>query len=226
MARQLYQRDSAAFHLNATRRHIRLARQQKGAEGFADAIQPFFLDLQEKQKLTVQANQQREDTYDDIMYADQALDDAIRTTYETCKQYDRNHPGEALVLKIFPNGTFSEIVNMPYAEEPLAADRIAVSIENLGEKHPVYSLVADLRAKIAGVNATLEAYKQNLTHLTHAQVAEEASKASLRQQYEFNYLDARKQLGTTYAERIFPQLSVRSKTTTEEEAATATSATK
>jgi hypothetical protein len=205
--RKIYQRDSAAFHLKATRRHMRLARKQKGAEKFADSINPFYQKLIEMQQLTLSADEKREDAYDDILHADSALDDVIRTTFENCKQHGRNNPGEPVLLKLFPDGTFSNIINMPYAEEPKEAERIAATIESLGQSHPIYPFAKEIRAKISAVNNAIDTYKLTLTSLTRAEVEEETAKASLRQQYEFNYLDSRKELGALLAERIFPSLS-------------------
>ena len=219
MARLIYKRDSTAFHLKAVRRHIRLARKIKGAEKFADLIAPFQQGLIEKNRVTTLADEKREDTYDDVISADLSLDDAVRTTYENGKQYDRSHPGEQVLLKLFPNGTFSDIISMPYAEEPMAAERIAASITLLGDTHPLFPMAEEIRNRIAGVNAALEAYKLVVTELTQAEVEEEAAKADVRKQYEFNYLDSRKELGVTYAERIFPVLGNRSKGNTTEEPA-------
>lgn len=211
MARQLYQRDSTAFHLKASRRHIRLARKQKGAEKFADRIIPAQQKLIEKHNKTILADEKREDSYDDIMHADSRLDDSIRTTSENCDQYDRDHPGESVKLKLFPTGRFTDITELKYSEEPAEAERLAASIEILGNEHPLFPMVAELRSKIAEVNAAIEAYKAAITELTHAEVEEEAAKAELRQQYEFNYLDGRKELGAKYVERIFPVLTTHSK---------------
>jgi hypothetical protein len=83
----------------------------------------------------------------------------------------------------------------------------------LGKDHSLFPLVTLLRTDIAGVNTALDAYKMAVTDLTHAQVEEETAKANLRQQYEFNYLDGRKELGVKLVERIFPVLVVREKDT-------------
>lgn len=211
--RRIYQRDSTSVHLGAVRRFISLARKQKGTEKFIQSILPKQQKLLEKHQLCTVANEQREDAYDDILYADRDLDDTIRTTFEKCKQHDRENVSDQVLLKIFPDGTFSEIVNMPYAKEPEAAERIAATIETLGETHPLYPMAATLRVNITNVNKAIEAYKKAVTELTRTEVEEETAKAELRQQYEFNYLDARKELGLTFADRIFPALTSRTKDT-------------
>jgi hypothetical protein len=96
---------------------------------------------------------------------------------------------------------------MSYAKEPGEAERIVATIDTLGNSHPLYPLAAQLRTDIAGVNTAIEAYKKAVSELTVAEAGEEAAKAELRQQYEFNYLDARKELGAIIAERIFPILT-------------------
>lgn len=207
MARRIYQRESTNFHLKAARRHIRLAKKQKGAEKFALQIQPFQLALISKHETTLRSLEKREDAYDDIQLADNQLDDCIRTTYETIRQYDRNNMAQGILLKVFSQGTFSEVVNMHYTQEPAEAERIATLIESLGTTHPLFALVAPLREAIAAVNSAIATYKESITALVHVQVEEEIAKAELRQQYEYNYLDARRELGVKQAENIFPSFS-------------------
>jgi hypothetical protein len=211
MARLLYPSDSTAFLLKVLRRFIRLARKQKGAEFLAQQMAPCQQSLIEKQAATQLVDEKREDVYDDILITDSDLDEAIRTTFESCAQYDRKNPGGQLVTMAFPNGTYSDIIRMPYAEEPKEAERIAASLEKLGDKHSIYPHVTEIRAKIAAVNAALDAYKQVITELTRAEVDEETAKAEVRKQYEFAYLDARKKLGKRYAERVFPAISAKTK---------------
>ena len=115
MARRIYQSDSTNLHLKAVRRHIRLANKQKGAEKFATRILPYQTALTEKHQNSLLADEKREDAYDDIQLADKILDDDVRTAFESCEQYDRKNPGANIKLKVFPKGTFSDIVNMPYA---------------------------------------------------------------------------------------------------------------
>lgn len=209
----LYQRDSTDLHLKATRRFSRLARKLKGASTLAEGIVPFHQKLIDRHKQTLLADERREDAYDDILYADQILDDTIRTVFDNAKLFERNNPGQQVIVKIFPNGTFSEIVNMPYADEPAAAERIAASIDMLGNQHVLFPLAAELRSKIADVNNAMAEYKNVITELTRAEVEEETAKADLRKQYEFTYLDGRKILGAKLVERIFPVLTNRTKST-------------
>ena len=48
MAQLLYERHSTNVHLNFVKRHIRLARQFKGAEELVTAIEPFYNELAAK----------------------------------------------------------------------------------------------------------------------------------------------------------------------------------
>ncbi len=190
-----------------------MARKQKGTEKFVENTTPKQQNLIEKHQLTTTAIEQREDAYDDIQYADHDLDDTIRTLFENCEQHDRNYANNPVLKKLFPKGTFSDIIRMPYAKEPAEAERIAATIDTLGNTHPLYPMAAALRTNIAGVNTAIDAYKKAITDLTRAEVNEEIAKAELRQQYEFNYLDARKEFGIEFAERIFPVLASRAKDT-------------
>lgn len=53
----------------------------------------------------------------------------------------------------------------------------------------------------------IKAYEESIKQLKTTQAEEDIAKATLRRQYEINYLDARKQLGKTLAERLFPKLN-------------------
>ena len=48
MAQFLYERHSTNVHLNIVKRHIRLARQIKGAEDLVTAIEPLYNELAAK----------------------------------------------------------------------------------------------------------------------------------------------------------------------------------
>lgn len=206
MARQLYPRDSAAFMLNAIRRHQRLCRKNPSGAVFIQAIQPAATTLEQRVNLLVQAALARQDAYDDVLLADSDLDNAIRNVFDACKTYERQHTGEALVNKIFSNGGYSDIVRMPYAEEPNAADTIALKIENLVNNHPVYAMAATIRQAANAVRKAIELHKETIRKEKAAEAELEIAKADTIRAYEVNYLDARRKLGSTNADRLFPAL--------------------
>ena len=206
MARQLYPYDSAAFMLNSIRRHLRLCRKTPTGAGFAQAIQTTATNLEQKKNLLEQARQARQDGYDDVLLADNDLDNTIRNAFDACKTYERQHAGEALVSKIFGTGGYSGIVRMSYADEPNAADSIAVKIENLVNNHPIYAMAATLRQAADAVRKAIELHKDAIRKEKLAEAELEIAKADTIRAYEVNYLDARLKLGSSNADRLFPTL--------------------
>ncbi len=207
MAKMLSDRESTDRHLDSTRRHIRLCKQVKGAEQLAANIEPAYRDLLQKQAATRAKLEAREDAHDDAILRDADLDDAVRTTFERVKQFDRENPGAQVLLKIFPQGRFSDITRAERAKEPDVVEEVATRLASLGEKHPLNAIAVDLRAKVETARASNAAFLEAIRNQKLAEAEEEIAQANLRRQYEFNYLDARKTLGRAMAERLFPHFS-------------------
>jgi hypothetical protein len=100
---------------------------------------------------------------------------------------------------------------MPYTDEPNEAEKIAVRIEGFGNSHTLYPLAAALREKIAIVRERIETYNVAIRAGKSLEAELEIAKEALIRQYEYNYLDARRTLGTVSAEKLFPLLSSRAK---------------
>jgi hypothetical protein len=209
MARLLYRHDSVALHKRLVRRHIRLCGQIQGGAPYAQAIQPKLDNLIQKEQVLAVADETYENTYDDLILKDAELDNGVRTLFERSKQYDRDNGGRISVL-LFPDLTFSDIVNMPYSEEPKKVQSLIQKLETLGQGHELYPLISFLQQRVDAVNAALEARKQAAETIRRCQVDEELAKNDLRTQYEANYLDARKSLGRQIAESLFPKGTPRS----------------
>jgi hypothetical protein len=120
MARLLYKQDSTALHIRLTRRHIRLCGQVNGGAPYVQAIQPELDNLSQKLQALSAAEEISENSYDDLVLKDSYLDDAVRTLFERTRQYDRENRS-GVSVRLFPDLTFSDIVNMPYSEEPKGA---------------------------------------------------------------------------------------------------------
>jgi hypothetical protein len=211
MAQLLYQRDSAQKHVSATRRHLRLCKQVKPAQALVKQITPAYELVIEKDQALQEAKVIREDRYDDMLLADNLLDDSMRNLFRRCEEYDRSHLGEMVLLKIFPDGKFSQIVNMNREEEPAMVEKLAMRLENLGEKHPLYTFATELRQKVEGARKAIRAYQESVQVLKMAETECEMACATLRRRYEGNYLDARKLMGKALAEQLFPSFTVKGK---------------
>lgn len=149
----------------------------------------------------------REDRYDDLLIADTQLDDQVRLVFRRCEEHDRAMPTEAVMPRIFPEGKFGHIVNMNLREEPDTVMNIVLRLENLGKDHTLYPLAKNLRTQITASRKAIKAYEEMMSQVKISQAEEEIGRATLRRQYENNYLEARKQLGKIRAERLFPKLN-------------------
>ncbi len=207
MAQLLYSRDSSQRHMSATRRHLRLCKQVKNTQALVKQITPAFDLLSEKEQAFQEKQILREDRYDDMLLADTQLDDSVRNLFGRCQEHERAHLGENTLLQIFPEGTFSQIVNMNREKEPAEVEKIAIRLENLGDKHPLYVFAAELRQKVEGARKAIRAYRESVQVVKVAETECEMARADLRRQYENNYLDARKLMGKTVAERLFPKIN-------------------
>ena len=210
MAQLLYERDATRKHLGATRRHMRLCRQFNGTQFLVDQVQLPYNVLKEKHAATLRQQEQREDRYDDLLIADNQLDDQVRLVFRRCEEHDRATPTDAVMHRIFPEGKFGHIVNMNLQEEPDTVERLAMRLEDL--EHTLYSLAKELRTQVAASRKAIRAYEEMIKQVKMGEADEEIAQATLRRQYENNYLDARKQLGKMRAERLFPKFNSSNRT--------------
>jgi hypothetical protein len=206
MARLLYNQDSTALYKRLIRRHIRLCGQVKGGAPYALAIQPKLDNLLQKEQVLSAADEVYENTYDDLILKDADLDDSVRTLFERSKQYDREN-GERVSILLFPDLTFSDIINMPYAEEPKKVSSLIQKLETLEPGHELRSLIDFLQQRVNAVNVALEARKQAAENIRRCQVEVELARNDVKAQYEANYLEARKLLGKKVAESLFPKIT-------------------
>jgi hypothetical protein len=139
----------------------------------------------------------------------------VRTLFERSRQYDRENGGSVSVL-LFPDLTFSDIVNMPYSEDPKKVSDLIQKLETLDPAHELRPLIGILQQKVNAANTALNARQQAADTVRRCHVDEELAKNEVRAQYEVNYLDARKSLGKQIAESLFPKI-VKRKAKTEEE---------
>ncbi|MDF1549755.1 MAG: hypothetical protein P1P88_18145 [Bacteroidales bacterium] len=207
MAQLLLQRHSTDVHLSAARRHIRRCKQIKGGEPYAVKILSLDKVLQEKQKLTLQAKIEKEDAHDDVVLNDGDLDNSIRSLSDRCKQFDRENTGRPLLNQLFPGGKISGIIYAPLENEPDVAEQLLTRLDALEEGNPLKEHIVPIKTNIEKCRVALAASKESIKALKQAEALEEISKANLRQQYEFNYLDMVKEFGKLNAERFFPPIS-------------------
>jgi hypothetical protein len=216
MAQLLYERQSTDAHLNAVRRHMRLCRQVKGGEQYAARIEAYQKDLEERQKITIKAIQDKESASDDVTLYDTDLDNSIRTLHEKCKQFDRDNTGRPVLNQLFTDGKLSTIIYAHVENEPDMADQLLTRLAALGASHPLNEQSPAIKTNIEKCRAALSIYHDAIKLQKAAEAVEEISKSNLRRQYEFNFLDLSKELGKNAANRLFPVISSSSRTSPDE----------
>lgn len=217
MASLITSRDSAERCINLARRHQRLTKKVVNDGELSNQMTLSMDQCKTKIDLLKQKSEAREDAYDDQALADKSLDDTIRSIFGDCKKFDRDNPAATVLSKIFPDEKFGEIVRLPFTTEISAAEQMELRLESLGAEHPLHLNVALLHGKIEeGKNAIL-AKNDAIRAEKMAEAEVDIDKEVLIQQYENNYLDARKKYGKHIAEKLFPETRTRRSTVETEE---------
>jgi len=210
MAQLLYERHSTNVHLNIVKRHIRLARQFKGAEELVTAIEPYYNELAAKAANTISATDETECKRDLLALADVTLDDRVRDLNEACKKYDRDHPGIPVSALLFPEGT-SPFIYAPIETEPGLIEKLILGIQSLGEGHPLAEHVGTLQDAINTSQTAITDLKDAITTEKMAEALEAIAKVNLTRQYEQNIYMASSKFGKAFANRLFPAVNPQSK---------------
>ncbi len=216
MARMIGPYDSTAQHIRMARRHIRLSERVQGTKKYATGMSLALDKLKEQKKAREAAVEAKEDAHDDLILCDTNLDNGIRTVFERTRQWDRDNMGRVLDM-LFPNHTYSDLVRMPMSKEPEEANKLLIKLESLDDGHELRQLIEPLRQRIEASKAAWKALQGVTEQLKKLQATEELAKMAARQQYEHNYLDARKEFGAMIADSIFPKISRKPVVSTDEE---------
>ena len=143
---------------------MRLCRQFNGTQFLIDQAQLPYNALQDKHAATLRKQEQREDRYDDLLIADNQLDDQVRLVFRRCEEHDRATPAAAVMPRVFPEGKFGHIVNMNLQKEPDTVERLAMRLEDLGKDHVLYPLATELRTQVAASRKAIRAYEEMIKH--------------------------------------------------------------
>ncbi|WP_282126464.1 hypothetical protein [Marinifilum flexuosum] len=216
MAKLLNDKMSSQTHMSNTNRHIRLCNQTQGAEDLSKAIALKVSSLKEKNAATLAAKENRDAAYDVLVYKDAVLDDVIRNISDSAKQYDRRNPGRPTYNLLFPDGKYSDIIRASFTKEVGLAIQLSERLTSLGAEHELNGNVAFLTSAITDVQTALTNLSNEDNKVKVAVANEELAQADLRQQYEYNYLDATKLFGKKFADRLFPKTAPKPKEVEEE----------
>lgn len=217
MAKMLYTRNSTPLFLRSTLRHIRLCNRIYGDNKYSQAINPCYEVLKEKYDQYEQARLDRYFASDNLFMCDHMLDNQIRTAFERCSQYERENSDAFLMDTFFPNGRFGEMIRKSHAKELNEVEQLALKFENLGDKHPLFKLAAELRSDIRKVRKAMKEYTESIRTEKLALAEVDIAKEVLRKQYAKNYFDAKQEKGRVKADYMFPSLSSKLKDEPEEE---------
>jgi len=217
MAQLLYERHSTNVHLNIVKRHIRLARQIKGADDLVTAIEPLYNELAAKAANTINVTGETEFKHDLLAFADVSLDDKVRDLYEAGKKYDRDHPGIPVTNLLFPEG-ISPVIYAPAESEPTRIEKLILGIQSLGE-HPLAEHIGTLQDAIVNSKTAISELKAAITAEKMAEALEAIAKVNLTRQYEQNIYTASSKFGKAFANRLFPAIKVNGKSEPDDETA-------
>lgn len=220
MAQLLYERHSTNVHLNIVKRHIRLARQFKGAEELVTAIEPFYNELATKAANTINAADETECKRDLLAFADVSLDDKVRDLNEACKKYDRDHPGIPVTALLFPDG-ISPVVYAPVETEPTLVEKLILGVQSLGEAHLLTEHIGTLQDALTKSKTAIGELKSAIAAEKMAEGLEAIAKVNLTRQYEQNIYAAGSKFGKSFANRLFPVINIAAKSEKKEETASA-----
>jgi len=213
MAELLRDEDSTDKHLDLTRRHQRRCRKTNGADAFAEAIEPPRLALVRALAASVAAENTEEDASDDLELAGRDGADALRNLSAAAKEYDRKSPGENTHEAIMGSG-FSDDLHSDGTVESATLERYAVKVKALGETHALAGRVVELTGAAAAIRAADAAAKAAIEARAMTDAGEEIAQAAVRRAYEANSLDARKKFGRDGAERLFPRVRRKKRSST------------
>jgi hypothetical protein len=205
------------IHQNASRRHMKLCRQNKKGETFIDKIKPAYIDLETKGNILKQVQDDRLDANDTVRLKDLFLDDELRKLHNRSKEYDRENPGENVAKLLFPNGNISSVITTSNSKQPQLVAQITKKVKSFGSDHALYPFAKSIDIHVNECNDALAAHEECIKAVNTAKTEVELAKAELRRIYNANYFDAASKFGKSYAERLFPIIYAKNKSNSEPE---------
>lgn len=188
-----------------TEQHIRLCRLVTGTEQYLVAAENSLAEFTQKNSTYEARKMDKYQSTDRVAKAYLNLDDAIRTAFENCKQYERLNEGKKILLGIFPEDKFGHICHTDRIQTLSLAKRTAVRFAELGEEHPLYNQAGILNTAI---NTCITEQNQRVQIVQELQVAKAELDLAREMHifnYQANYFNAVQQFGRKNAERLFPK---------------------
>ena len=177
-----------------------------GAQKFSDSLTTPMDDLDQKRKDAEAMGFEADAAYDAAIQSDRALNDAIRTTYEKCAQYERDNHFVPVLEKAFPDGGISSIVYSARDKGLEKARQIVNRIRELATDDRLNAIAADLESVLnLAVKAQEDLAAKKQAH-DDARTKESLARERFVEQYSSVYHDACSEMGQRRANAVFPSI--------------------
>lgn len=205
MPRMIREKDSSSMCISICRRHCRLSKQNSYISKDIDTLTKLCNSLKIKEQDRITAQTTCMDQYDDIINKDYELNDMIRTIFEKCKQYDREHMFDQVLEHLFPTKTYGYLLRQNRHKQLVHLEKIVTKLKSLGESHGLYPLVDRLQKQMQSIAQSIALHKNALRMVQAAKAQEQIAKERVCTQYAVNYFNACAQMGKKRAARLFPK---------------------
>jgi len=212
MAQRILDKYSAETCISYAERHLRLNAQCKGTEPLTIAMQPAIADASTKAAMLKGAEKTKFERYDQTLFLDAELDNAIRDTAAKCTSFDRENPTARVYASIFPQNT-SPIINTYHLNEADEVRKVIIRLQALGAEHPLFAEAAALQTIVDKVDNAAQAYYDAITDHARCKAEQEIAKIKLIKQYTANIFNAELMFGRKFSDRLFPQIMSSSSST-------------
>lgn len=221
----LYDYHSTPKCINASKRSMRLCRQNPGGEKYEQAQLAAHNDLVAKNKAWENAVENSQAAKDKVRLCDRILDNLLIKLNHACADYDKTNTGSFTRTTLFPNGNYEPITSMNIYKEPAKASEMALKIETFGNTHELFPYAAQINKAVENSNKAISEEAAAINAESSARAAVEISKLQLIRKYNSAYHQAADEGGTNFAECLFPDLGSSPKKDEQPDAGTKTSAT-
>jgi hypothetical protein len=180
-------------------------REGNGSRQYADAVTAAMTDLKGVAEQLENATSQRYADYDAVRLADNHLGDAIRSAFFACRKHDWTSGSDAVLEKVFPDGTFFPIVSMPWGRKAEVITRIISRLTEVAADNDILTVAtAELTVSFDRFNAACEAHEKSVLEYNRCKALERLARKEYADRYNFVYFKACGEIGRKNANRLFP----------------------
>lgn len=201
---------SSSRLLSIGHRFIRLCMRAGGdLQTYWTVIQDELPNLTRKAMEAQESRIEADSAFDISEQSFRQLNNAVKTAFEKCGQYDREHPAGSLLIKVFPERKFSSIVHAPKSKRPELVRQIANRIRFLEPETCVMQIARYLENAVAAVLQAQSDLFQKLRDHDDAFTRELIARKHFVDQYAATYYNMCRDLGKRQADNLFPNFKCR-----------------